>query len=73
MFWDAERHNIVTPVTDFPHGQYNGWLNLYPATKKPVLVCFNGGPAAYALSSETDETVVNQALTTILKAYGREA
>jgi monoamine oxidase len=73
VFWDAEKHNIITPFTDFPRGQYNAWMNLYPVTGKPVLVCFNGGPAAYTLSSETDETVVSQALNTILKAYGRGA
>lgn len=72
VFWDADIQNIVTPFTDYPRGQYNSWLNLYPLTGEPVLICFNGGPAAYALSSETDETVVGQALSTILKAYDRE-
>ena len=71
VFWDADIQNIITPFTGFPRGQYNGWLNLYPLTGKPVLVCFNGGPAAYALSALTDETVVSQARSTILNAYGR--
>ncbi|HCW84628.1 MAG: FAD-dependent oxidoreductase [Planktotalea sp.] len=71
VFWDADIQNITTPSVDFPHGHYNSWMNLYPVTGEPVLICFNGGPAAYALSSETDETVVGQALSTILNAYDR--
>jgi len=71
VFWDADVQNIVTPFTDYPRGHYNSWMNLYPVTGEPVLICFNGGPAAYALSSETDETVVGQALSTILNAYDR--
>lgn len=73
VFWDVGVQNIVTPFTDYPRGHYNSWMNLYPVTGEPVLICFNGGPAAYALSSETDETVVHQALSTILKAYDRGA
>ena len=72
VFWDADAHNILTPFTDFEPGYYNNWVNLYAAFGKPVLLGFNGGPAALALSSEPDETVVGNFERTILQAYGLE-
>ena len=70
VFWDREQHLIVTPFTGYPRGHYNDWLNLYPLLEQPILVAFNGGPAARALSTESDETVVGGALNAIRSAYG---
>ena len=54
VFWDQEPHNILTPDNGLEPGFFNSWVNLYPVTGKPVLLCFNGGPAALALASEND-------------------
>jgi len=70
VFWDKEPHNIITPFNGFDRGYFNNWVNLYPTMGKPVLLCFNGGPAALALSSEPDAVVINNARKTILTAYG---
>lgn len=70
VFWDEEPHNIITPFNGFERGYFNNWVNLYPTMGKPVLLCFNGGPAALALSSEPDEVVIDNARKTILTAYG---
>ena len=71
VFWDKDIQNIITPFNNQPQGYYNSWVNLYPVTGKPVLIAFNGGPAAHALSSQSDDTVVQGALSTILSAYGQ--
>lgn len=70
VFWDKEPHMLITPFTDYEPGYYNSWLNLYALFGEPLLLVFNGGPAALALSSENDETVVQGALSTIRRAYG---
>ncbi len=70
VFWDTEPHNIITPFNGFEQGFFNSWVNLYPTMGKPVLLCFNGGPAALALSTEPDEVVIARARQTILTAYG---
>lgn len=70
VFWDEEPHNIITPFNGFEPGFFNNWVNLYPTMGKPVLLCFNGGPAALALSSEPDEVVISNARQSILTAYG---
>ena len=70
VFWDTEPHNIITPFNGFEPGLFNSWVNLYPTMGKPVLLCFNGGPAALALSTEPDEVVIARARQTILTAYG---
>ncbi|MEM9274516.1 MAG: FAD-dependent oxidoreductase [Cyanobacteria bacterium P01_F01_bin.143] len=70
VFWDKEPHMLVTPFTDYEPGYYNDWLNLYAIFGEPLLVVFNGGPAALALSTESDEKVVQGALSTIHRAYG---
>ncbi len=54
VFWDQEPHNIITPFNGFERGYFNNWVNLFPTMDKPVLLCFNGGPAALALSFEPD-------------------
>ncbi|MEM6502073.1 MAG: FAD-dependent oxidoreductase [Cyanobacteria bacterium P01_C01_bin.89] len=70
VFWDKEPHLLITPFTDYEPGFYNNWINLYALFGKPILLVFSGGPAALALSSESDETVVQGALNTIHRAYG---
>ena len=70
VFWDKAPHSILSPFTDYEPGYYNNWINLYALFSEPFLLVFNGGPAALALSSESDETVVQGALRTIRRAYG---
>ncbi|MEM8859877.1 MAG: FAD-dependent oxidoreductase, partial [Chloroflexota bacterium] len=70
VFWDKEPHLLITPFTDYEKGQFNNWINLYALFGEPVLVAFNGGPAALALASESDEVVVQRAFNTIRRAYG---
>lgn len=70
VFWDKRPHQLITPFTGYPPGYYNDWLNLYAIFGEPILLVFNGGPAALALSEESNETVVQGALNTIRRAYG---
>tara|TARA_B110000090_G_scaffold107769_1_gene120794 strand:- start:123 stop:1157 length:1035 start_codon:yes stop_codon:yes gene_type:complete len=70
VFWDRDTHSLATPFTGLSPGHFNAWLNLYPVVKKPILVCFNGGPAALELASQPDKVIVGMARSTILNAYG---
>ncbi len=70
VFWDRDIHSLATPFTGLRQGYFNAWLNLFPVVNKPILVCFNGGPAALELASQPDEAIVEMAQNTILKAYG---
>ena len=72
VFWNRDTHSLATPFTGLPPGHFNAWLNLYPVVNKPILVCFNGGPAALELASQPDEVIVEMARSTILQAYGLE-
>jgi monoamine oxidase len=68
VFWDDET-NIITIENGRPQGEFNFWLNLHPDIGVPVLVAFHGGPAAHALSSLSDEEMVEAALETLRGAY----
>ena len=72
VFWNRDTHSLATPFTGLPPGHFNAWLNLYPVVNKPILVCFNGGPAALELASQPDEVIVEMARSTIFQAYGLE-
>ncbi len=68
-FWDKDATWIATPENGLPRGQFNGWLNLYHYTGHPVILAFNGGPAALELSSLSDEAIVERAVQAITSAY----
>ena len=68
VFWDSATW-IYTPETGLPRGQFNLWLNLHPYLDVPVLVAFNGGSAALALSDFADDQIVGQALEVLRGAY----
>ena len=70
VFWDEKTHNILTPHTAFEPGYFNAFVNMYAIANVPVLLCFNGGPAALDLADKDDRTVVGGALDTIYRAYG---
>lgn len=70
VFWDCEAHNILTPFTGFDPGFYNSWVNLFPITGKAMLLGFNGGPAALALSTKPDTELVSEARNVLYQAYG---
>lgn len=69
VFWDREPHVLVTPFTGYDPGHFNDWINYFPLVGEPLLMAFNGGPAALALASESDEEVVRRALATLRRAY----
>lgn len=68
-FWDLSATWIATPENDLPPGQFNQWFNLYRYIKEPIIIAFNGGTPALALSKLSDEDVVQRALQTICTAY----
>jgi monoamine oxidase len=69
VFWDAAPTWITTPETGLPPGHFNDWLNMAKFTGAPVLLAFNGGPAALALSELSDEALLAQALGVLQAAY----
>jgi monoamine oxidase len=69
VFWDADATWIGTPDTGLPRGQFNEWLNLHKLLGAPILLAFNGGPAALALSDLSDEAILDRALDTLDTAY----
>ena len=68
-FWDKNTTWIATPENDLPQGHFNQWLNLYKYINEPIIMAFNGGPPARALSDLSDEQIVEQAHQTLLAAY----
>ena len=71
VFWDKDVTWIATPDNGLPRGHFNQWFNLYPYTGKPVIMAFNGGKSAKTLSQLDDDTLIQQAVSTITGAYGR--
>lgn len=69
MFWDPDATWIGTPANDLPRGYFNQWFNLGRYIDEPVIVALNGGSAALALAEESDETLLEMAISTLTKAY----
>ena len=69
VFWDADATWITLADTGLPRGQFNGWLNLTPYLGAPILLGFNGGPAARALSELDDAALVAAAMGALNRAY----
>lgn len=67
-FWDPVTW-IGTPETGRSPGQLNLWLNMAPVVDAPVLLAFNGGSAALALSGLDDAALVAAALDILAAAY----
>lgn len=69
VFWDEDVTWISTPETGLPQGQFNIWLNFQKYLGEPVLMAFNGGEAARALSGQTDQALLDNALRVLGEAY----
>ena len=69
VFWDRDATWIATPENGLPRGQFNQWVNFYPALGAPLLMAFNGGPPALDLARMPDEAVIRRALDTLDRAY----
>ena len=67
-FWD-DTSNIITPENGLPRGQFNFWFNIHKYMKQPIIMAFNAGSAAHALSAESDEMLLGKALQTLAGAY----
>ena len=68
-FWDEDITWIATPETGLPRGNFNQWLNLSKYLGHPIIMAFNGGPAALQLSELSDEKIVRQAQHVLHSAY----
>ena len=68
VFWDNATW-IYLSDSGLPRGQFNLWLNLHPYLGAPILVAFNGGSAALALSRLGDAQLVGHALDALGRAY----
>jgi monoamine oxidase len=68
-FWDKDITWILTAETGLEQGQFNQWLNLYKYFGVPIIMAFNGGPPALALSNLSDERIVHLARRTLQNAY----
>lgn len=68
-FWDENTTWIATPENGLPRGHFNQWLNLQQYVEQPIVMAFNGGPPAIALTKLSDEDIVAQALKALQSAY----
>lgn len=68
-FWDEDATVILTPDTNLPQGQFNYWVNFQKYLDKPIIMAFNAGESALALSKQSDEKVIESALRTLSIAY----
>ena len=68
-FWDEDITWIATPENGLPKGQFNQWLNLYKYLGQPIIMAFNGGPPALALSMDTDEELIMKAKQSLEGSY----
>lgn len=68
-FWDEDATIILTPDTGLPQGQFNYWVNFYKYLGDPIIMGFNAGDAAIALSQNSDELLVTKALNSLAMAY----
>lgn len=69
VFWDPDATWIVTPESGHPQGQFNLWLNMHAIIGAPVLLAFNGGSSALALSRVGDRDLIAAARATLAGAY----
>ncbi|WOE76706.1 flavin monoamine oxidase family protein [Alterisphingorhabdus coralli] len=67
-FWDDSTF-ITTPENGLPRGQFNDWMTFHRYLDAPVILAFNGGPAALALAEDSDEALLEKALATLERAY----
>jgi monoamine oxidase len=68
-FWDKDATIILTPDTGLPKGQFNYWVNFHKYLGGPIIMGFNSGRSAVALSKKSDEDFINDALNTLAIAY----
>lgn len=70
-FWDDATF-ITTPENGLPQGHFNDWMTFHRYLDAPVILAFNGGPAALALAEDCDDILLEKALTTLECAYPSE-
>ncbi len=68
VFWDDTTY-ITTPENALPRGHFNDWMTFHKYLDVPVILAFNGGPAALELAADDDETLLTKALKTLDMAY----
>lgn len=69
VFWQDAPWIYTTHNGGLPKGQFAMWLNHHRATGAKVLCAFNPGEVALDLASQTDDEVVQKALSVLEKAY----
>ena len=67
-FWD-NKSNIITLENGLPQGQFNFWFNISKYVNEPIIMAFNAGTAALAISPEPDNVVLDKALRTLARVY----
>jgi len=67
-FWD-NNSNITTLANGLPQGQFNFWFNVSKYVNELIIMAFNAGTAALAISPEPDNVVLDKALRTLAGAY----
>ncbi len=71
VFWDADRVWISTLGSGLPQGQFVQWLNLHAVFGEPMLMAFNAGSAARALSGLSDADMISRGMQALNTAYPR--
>lgn len=69
VFWQDATWIYTTHNGGLPKGQFAMWLNHHRATGAKALCAFNPGEVALDLASQTDDEVVQKALSVLEKAY----
>ena len=69
VFWDKDATVILTPDTGLPQGQFNYSVNFAKYLGEPIIMGFNAGESAHALSQLSNQDMVAKALTALTAAY----
>lgn len=69
VFWDGE---TLLGYAGERKGEWAEWLNLNALLGAPILLGFNAGAYARTLESQTDAQIVQSAMDTLRKIYGKD-
>ncbi len=70
VFWDNTVTNMANVSEQKGHWSY--WINLEPATGKPILGAFNAASYGKEIEDLTDEQIVAKAMETLKTMYGND-
>jgi len=68
-FWNIESSGIG--FVSNTHGEFSFFLNLFPLTGRPILMCFVAADFAHDIEKLPDDDIVTSIMYTLTKIYGK--